>query len=552
MLVFEAGIKKIDMHWNARRKIPMCGICGFMDDDEVPLSDNLEMLSRIRHRGPDQVGVYLDGDTSVGVRIADLQFRSVKGCLSLAQARLDIIGGKDGVQPISGESLTLVHNGEIYNHTELRKLLLHKEMGSESDSEILLHIIEEYYEGDLVQAVQTAMPLLDGMYALAVTDGRTLVLARDPIGKKPLYYTDGFPFYFASERKALLKGNGEIRRLLPGKVAEIKKNTVKIHDGYEIEKPPIEINDMAEALDAYEGAFDRSMDKRTYGLNRVGVLFSGGIDSVLVARALQLRGLIVTCYTVGTEGSSDTETAIKAARELGLNIKVEYLTENLIRENLADVIEAIELNGLLQVEVAIPMYLAVKKCREDGHKVMFSGQAADELFAGYTWYRDVVKEHGHLILHSKLWEDLDRLYEDTLEREDRLSMAHSIEIRVPFLDRELIRTAMRIAPHLKINNAEDVYGKRVHRELSLRKGIPREFAYRKKSPAQEGSGIHDLIEAIAAKHFRGKIVKETKLLDFGSNFRYLGNHYGTPEMTALLSEVTEKNNLQFIAGSGEN
>lgn len=540
------------MHLYARRMMPMCGICGFMDDDEVPLSDNLEMLTRIRHRGPDQVGVYLDGDTRVGERIADLRFRSVKGYLSLAQARLEITGGREGVQPISGESLTLVHNGEIYNHPELRKLLQHKEMRSESDSEILLHLIEEYYEGDLVHAVQTAMPLLDGMYALAVTDGSTMVLARDPIGKKPLYYTSGFPFYFASERKALVKSKGEIKRLLPGKLAEVKKNSIKIHDGYEIERPPIEINDMAEALDAYEGAFDRSMDKRVYGLNSVGVLFSGGIDSVLVARALQLKGLNVTCYTVGTEGSPDTETAIRAAQELGFNIKVEYLTEDLIRENLADIIEAIELNGLLQVEVAVPMYIAAQKCREDCHKVMFSGQAADELFAGYTWYRDVVRDHGHLILHSRLWEDLDRLYEDTLEREDRLSMAHSIELRVPFLDRELIRTAMRIAPQLKINNADDIYGKRVHRELSLRKGIPREFAYRKKSPAQEGSGIHGLIEVMAAKHFRGKVVKDTELLDFGSNFRYLGNNYGTPEMAALLSEITEKNDLQFIAGSGEN
>ena len=529
----------------------MCGICGFMDDDDVPLSDSLDMLSRIRHRGPDQVGVYLDGDTCIGDEIEDLKLGTSSGHISLAQSRLEITGGGQGVQPITGENLTLIHNGEIYNHIELRKLLQHKEMGSESDSEILLHLIEEYYEGDLVKAVQSAMPLLDGMYALAVTDGRTLVLARDPIGKKPVYYTEGFPFYFASERKALVKG-GAIKRLLPGKIAEVKGGQITIHDGYEIERPPIEINEMSEALDAYEIAFDKSMDKRTYGLDSVGVLFSGGIDSVLVAHALQLRGLNVTCYTVGTEGSPDIEIAKKAAEELGLAIKVEYLTENLIRDNLAEIIESIELNGLLQVEVAIPMYIAVKNCSKDGHKVMFSGQAADELFAGYTWYKDVIKEHGHLILHNKLWDDIDKLYEDTLEREDRLSMAHSIEIRAPFLDRELIRTAMRIAPHLKLSNAEDVYGKRVHRELSLRKGIPREFAYRKKSPAQEGSGIHGLFEAVAAKHFKGRTVKETELLDFGSNFRYLGNHYGTPEMTALLSEITEKNNLKFIAGRSEN
>ncbi|MEQ9618543.1 MAG: asparagine synthase (glutamine-hydrolyzing) [Deltaproteobacteria bacterium] len=530
----------------------MCGICGFIDDDDIPLSDNLNMLERIRHRGPDQVGVYLDGEIRTGLGIEDLEFDKRDGNISLAQARLEIVGGRDGVQPVSGERTTLVHNGEIYNHKELRKLLQHRDMSSESDSEILVHLIEEYYTGDLLDAVKKAMPLLDGMYAFAITDGKSLVLARDPIGKKPLYFTNGFPFYFASERKALVSGNGNLKRVMPGKLVEVRNNEIKIHDGYEIEKPPIEINDMDEALNAYEDAFERSMDKRVYGLDKVGVLFSGGIDSVLVARALQLKGLKVTCYTVGTRGSSDMEMALKAAKELGLDIRVEYLTENLIRKYLAEIIEAIELNGLLQVEVAIPMYIAARKCSEDGHKVMFSGQAADELFAGYTWYRDVVKDEGHLCLHNKLWEDIDKLYEDTLEREDRMAMAHSIEIRAPFLDRELIRTAMRIAPHLKLNNADDVYGKRVHRELALRKGIPREFAYREKSPAQEGTGIHEMIESIAAKHFEGREVKEVDLLDYGSNYRYLGNHYGTPEMAALLSEITEKNNVEFIADHGEN
>lgn len=530
----------------------MCGICGFMDDDDVPLLHSLNMLSKIRHRGPDQVGVYIDGSIDIGRDIEDLDIDQNSGSICLAQARLEIVGGNAGVQPISGEYLTLVHNGEIYNHIELRKLLQHKDMSSESDSEILLHLIEEYYEGDLLEALTKAMPLLDGMYSIAVTDGSSLALARDPIGKKPIYYRDGFPFYFASERKALVDYDGHIKRVSPGQIVMVRHNVIKTYEAYQMERPPIEINDMNDALIAYENAFDRSIDKRIYGLDSVGVLFSGGIDSVLIARALQLKGLRVKCYTVGTEGSSDVKMAINAAKELGLEIKVEYLTEKLIRKYLGEIIEAIELNGLLQVEVAIPMYIAAKNCSEDGHKIMFTGQAADELFAGYMWYRDVVKEHGHLYLHDKLWEDIDKLYEDTLEREDRMAMAHSLEIRAPFLDREVIRTAMRISPHLKLNNGDDIYGKRVHRELAMVKGIPREFAYREKSPAQEGSGIHDIIKSIAERHYRGKSVAQVELLDFGSNYRYLGNDYGTPEMNALLNEITKSNDVEFIAKPNEN
>lgn len=531
----------------------MCGICGFMDHtNNASISNSIEMLSLMHHRGPDQIGVYLDGETWHGESINELKELKVKGSLSLGQTRLEIVGGEKGVQPMSGTMVTIVHNGEIYNYKELASLVSNKNTTINSDSEIIVRLIEEFYEGSLIEAVKRAMPLLDGMYAFAATDGKSLVLARDPIGKKPLYFTNEFPFYFASERKALINGNGNIKRLTPGWIAEVSREGIKFEKVCEIERPPIEINSMNDALAAYEDAFDRSIEKRIYGLDKVGVLFSGGIDSVLVSRALQLKGCDVTCYTVGTENCSDLRMALKAAEELGLSLKAEYLTEELIERILGEVIEAIELNGLLQVEVAIPMYIAAKMCREDDHKVMFTGQAADELFAGYPWYNDVVREDGHLVLHDKLWEDIDKLYLDTLEREDRMAMAHSIELRAPFLDRELIRTAMRISPRLKISDEKDPYRKRVHRELALKKGITREISYREKSPAQDGTGIHDLIKVIAEKHFDGKNFEEVNLLDYGSNYRYLGDDYGTPAMLAFLEEITVRNDVNSIAGSDEN
>lgn len=132
----------------------------------------------------------------------------------------------------------------------------------------------------------------------------------------------------------------------------------------------------------------------------------------------------------------------------------------------------VEESGLLQVEVAIPMYMAAKMAAEDGIRVMYTGQAADELFAGYPWYSDVLVESGYLRLHEQLWEDLGRLYDDTLEREDKLTMSHSIELRAPYLDRDVIRTAMRISPRLKIQGAEDALRKRVHRQAAVELGVP--------------------------------------------------------------------------------
>jgi asparagine synthase (glutamine-hydrolysing) len=206
---------------------------------------------------------------------------------------------------------------------------------------------------------------------------------------------------------------------------------------------------------------------------------------------------------------------------------------------LPEIIKSIEMDGLLQVEVAVPMYLAAKAASEDGIKVMFTGQGADELFAGYWWYKDVVSEDGFLKLHDKLWEDIDLLYDDTLEREDKVTMAHSVELRVPYLDRNVVRCAMRISPRLKIKSGENSTRKWVHRNVAARVGVPDYTAYRAKDMAQSGSGVHSLIKKVAEDYFEGKKVDEVEVEDKGSNYRYLNEDYGTPEMRAYMHEIAE-------------
>ena len=164
---------------------------------------------------------------------------------------------------------------------------------------------------------------------------------------------------------------------------------------------------------------------------------------------LQREGKNIVCYCTGTQDSGDVVAARSVAEDLGLELKTTIIDEPMVEQILPEIIRNVEESGLLQVEVAIPMYLAAKLAAEDHIRVMFTGQAADELFAGYPWYNDVLDEFGYLRLHEKLWEDLTFLYTDTLEREDKLTMAHSIELRAPYLDRDVIQTAMRISPRLK-------------------------------------------------------------------------------------------------------
>ena len=531
----------------------MCSIIGFVDKRPRKTEEALTMLSRTRHRGPDSVGIYVDGVLRRAPRVSEITELPRFGSICLGHSRLEIVGGPQGLQPFQScdGKLALIHNGEIYNYPELQSLLPHHCIQSNSDSEILLHLIEDFYDGDLVAAVRRVMPLLDGMYAFAVTDGESVVLARDPVGKKPVYYIEGFPFYFASETKALLGAGREILRLKPGDILSVGRHGIAVQEGYRIERPPIRLTEKEAAIREYAEVFNRAIDKRIAGLDRAAVLLSGGVDSTLVARAIQNRGIPVTGYCVGVERAADVQNARRSAREMGIPLRTTALDLAVVEEVLPSVIEAIELNGMVQVEAAIPMYLAARMAAEEGHKVMFSGQAADELFGGYAWYRNVVEEKGHLVLHERMWEDIHALYEDTLEREDRMTMAHSLELRAPFLDRDLIHTAMQISPKLKVRDGKDVMGKWVHREFALRQGVPKFIVTGKKIRAQDGSAIPTILQNLAERYFAGRTIPEVDVNDYGSNYRYLEEEYGSREMAAFLVEITRAHKIH-IATLGEN
>jgi asparagine synthase (glutamine-hydrolysing) len=525
----------------------MCSICGYFSQEELPTRIVTDMLQKTEHRGPDAHGLYTDGEIQGSSEISDLE-SSEKARLCLGHSRLSIVGGDDAIQPFRScdGSLSLVHNGEIYNYQELRGLLNkdHTIEDEDNDSEILLHIIEEIYDGNLLRTVQSVVKMLNGMYAFAVTDSEEVVIARDPVGIKPIYYVEGEgSVYFCSEKKGLYDIEGAIKRIPPGKILRIKKDGISMHQGVIIERPQIDIMDFNEAVTLYDGALTDTVESMLRGLSvdKVGMIFSGGVDSVLIAKLISDFRWNLKCYCVGKKGSEDIKTAEKVAKDLGLELRVIYIDEQTVEAVLPEIIETIELNGLLQVEVAVPMYLAAKAASEDGIKVMFTGQGADELFAGYWWYKNVVREDGFLKLHEKLWEDIDLLYDDTLEREDKVTMANSVELRVPYLDRNVVQCAMRISPRLKIKDGDDSTRKGVHRRVAAMLGVPQYTAYREKDMAQLGSGVHDIVKRVAEEYFEGKNVEVVELADKGSNYRYLDDDYGTPEMWAYMREITEVN-----------
>ena len=519
----------------------MCGIGGILskkNENVVPLVG--AMLSCMINRGPDGAGIAADERSIQSDSFSNLRYQKLSGSSALGHVRLAIVGGTCGQQPFRScdGRLTVEHNGEIYNYKTIRKRLMkHHKFSTQTDSEVIVHLLEDYFlkKNNLLYAIKKTVAELDGVYAFVVKEEEsgTLALVRDKMGVRQIYYgEDDRLFGFASERKALWKiGIKEpTKRVLPchaviispdGTLQEFKIANLPIESTKKVYKT------MASAVSIYEKALLASMKKRTQDFDKVGIIFSGGIDSVIIAWLAKKMVPEVICYTGGIRGSNDIVYARQIAKKLNLKLRVNELTQDEVEEMIPEVINTIEDTNAGQVEVAIPVYAAVKLAHEDGINVMFSGQAADELFGGYAWYARVIEKEGYQKLRDHMTQDLLLLYKETLEREDKITMAHSIEMREPFLDIEVIRCSMGMDLKLNIKGASDILGKHVHRKLAQKLGIPKNIAYRIKEAAQHGSGMHSIFDTIARRHGFDESTISKKYLDvlqtrekMGSSQRY--------------------------------
>ncbi len=549
----------------------MCGIAGILSkksENVVPLVGS--MLHCMVNRGPDGAGLIADDWVVKSNSLSTMQLKNVSGKSALGHTRLAIVGGTCGAQPFCScdGRIVLEHNGEIYNYKKIRKRLeKHHKFTTRTDSEVIVHLIEDHLcKNSLLGAIKKTVAELDGVYALAIQDKKTgeIALVRDRIGVRQLYYADTSKFVaFASERKALWKiGIKEpTRGILPGSAIIISQDcrlqSFQVADPIP-QKVRIIHRTMASAVEAYRKALIDAMEKRVQDFQRIGIIFSGGIDSVLIAYLAARMVPEVICYTSGVTGSSDIVYARQIADRLGLKLKVCELNQEGVERLVPEVMNVIEASNAGQVEVALPVYCAVKLAHEDGIKVMLTGQGADELFGGYSWYAKVVEKEGYKILRRHMTEDLLLLYKETLEREDKITMAHSIELREPFLDPEVIKTALATSLRLNVRGGSDSFGKHVHRKLAETLGIPRDIAYRIKEAAQHGSGMHGMLDAIAKKHgFEDSTVPDNYLEELkvrekiGSSQRY-GYLFvdgkiwvAEPQIQMYLDSILKKNVPRF-------
>ena len=401
----------------------------------------------------------------------------------MGHRRLAIMDPEGGRQPIWSEdkSTAIVANGEIYNFRSLKEALSSSHrFGTSSDSEVPLHMYE-----DLGCRM---VDRLDGMFALLLTDGQELFAARDPVGIKPLYYgNSGNATVFASEMKALSGRATDVKEFPPGCFFHTETGFHKYRHlpRAEPEERPVE-----KWCALIRETLERAVTKRLMSDVPLGAFLSGGLDSSIVAAVARTQMDELHTFSVGIEGSRDLEAARVVARHID-SIHHEYVfTRDDVQRCLPEIVFYLESFDQDLVRSAVPCYF-VSRLASEYVKVILTGEGADELFAGYSYYK---KFDRTMPLHEELYRSVSSLHNINLQRVDRLTMAHSIEGRVPFLDLEMIELGQRIPSRLKIRQLPN--GTHVEKWI-LRKAfedlLPPEIAWRTKEQFDEGSGTVDVL-----------------------------------------------------------
>ncbi|UJL47363.1 asparagine synthase B [Virgibacillus sp. NKC19-16] len=454
---------------------------GSIDDEKMN-----HVLHSMKHRGPDK-----GGDTLLD-------------SFHLGHQQLSIVGVNERKQPISNENKTkwIVVDGEIFNYQDLKKQLREATTFlTKSDSEVLLKL----YEAQGAQAVKH----LDGMFAFVIvdTEQNTFMAARDTLGIKPLYYGNDKEgnMVFASELKTLYLVTEDVHEFPPGHYYTPEEGFIAYRH---IHQPDAEHlfseNKVSEIMGGIRDQLDRAVQKSLIADVEVGLLLSGGLDSSLIALLAQEQSKMnqpMKSFCVGSENSEDVIRAREVAEEIGTDHYEYIFTEQELIDHLPEVIYHLESYDSSLVRSAIPSFF-VSKLAAEHVKVILSGEGADELFSGYSYLKGIKNTQK---LNEELVRIINTLHNISLQRSDRMSMAHSVELRVPFLDLEVIDYALKIPADLKLKDGKvekwilrNAYDGRLEDNI----------IWRDKAEFSEGSGALNILESYAESQYSDQELEE--------------------------------------------
>jgi asparagine synthase (glutamine-hydrolysing) len=497
----------------------VCGIIGGyggMDPEAAT-----RMMGRVAHRGPDD-----EGRVEVAGNV-------------LGHRRLSIVDVEGGKQPLATPdgSLYLVGNGEVYNHEEIRETLEDADLITRSDNEVALRLVAE--------RGPDALSELLGMYAFLIAgeDG-IFIAARDPVGIKPLYWArrepDG-PVRFASEMRAFDEDwQPNVESFPPGHYWTPETGLVRFASAVPAEEdlepfdgpgePGAPIPD--DILTSVRDRLVRTVGRQMMGDVPIGVFLSGGLDSSLVAaiaaRWYEERGERLKTFAVGLEGSPDLLAARAVAEYLGTEHHESLYTAEDAIGVLPEVVRVIESFDPSLVRSAVPNYILAEFTARHV-KVVLTGEGADEIFAGYEYLEGFRTEEE---LHAELVRTIEGLHDLNLQRADRVTMAHGLEARVPFLELDMISLGLSLPAGWKLAG-EGQPEKRLLR-MAFEGWLPDDFLWRKKAQFGDGSGAASVLrrrmeESVTQEDFereRHRVEPPLRTREEVAYYRIFAEHLG--------------------------
>lgn len=448
----------------------MCGIYAVLGDKRPVVPDKLT----IDHRGPD-----------------DYNMVDYKNCL-MEFWRLTINGERSatGDQPMCHDGNIMVCNGEVYNYLELGGKY------GESDCEVIMPLIKSHGMG-------RGLEMINGDFALVISDGTSLWAARDRVGVRPLFYTRlDSGIAFASEAKALLHFGSVVEIFPPGYFYDSKLDRFFCYAPMYFDT---DTDSFAEKrLWVIDSIRQKLIDAVKIRMETtefpIGFFLSGGLDSSIIAAiASSLTNKPIRTFSIGLEGSDSPD--LKAARQVAKYLHTDHtevtFTVNDGIDSLSDVIWHLESYDTTTIRAAVPMFLLSKYISENTDiKVIMSGEGSDELFGGYLYFHDAPSVKEFALETNRLLLDVHHF--DVL-RADRCTAAHGLEVRVPFFDPDFIEYVMNgFDPAMKIDQPE----KKILRDAFI-DYLPNSIISRQKNGMSDAVG-YNWVDGIK-KYCSGKI-----------------------------------------------
>jgi asparagine synthase (glutamine-hydrolysing) len=396
-------------------------------------------------------------------------------------------------------SRILLLDGRIFNVSEFKNELTTDHTDNMTSPSVIVHFIEELQSRifDFSMIFGKLYDLIEGMFAGALILKNHVFLFRDLIGIKPLYLYSG-PKYiaFASEQKALwAAGFTTVHSLQPGRVIRVAEKGFTSHFQADFTGSDF----IEKSFDFYSEAILRSLQDNLLNLRPINpfyMLLSGGIDSTLLASCLKGLNVHFNSLVVGDEKSKDIQKAQIAADFLEIPLDILKFDTETLEKNLPILIYHSESQEEKKLNIAFPLFYASQHLNSKGIQVIFTGQGADELFAGYERH-EVQFAQNPRTLHEGLWADIRNLPEDNLQRDDAASMAHTMELRLPYLIPKFVELCMQIPPSFKVQGSIRKY---ILRKIGENLHLPESITQEPKHAIQFSSGSYNILRKLAKQY----------------------------------------------------